>query len=130
MSMEDMQIIYTSMCKIADVLVKEINPCNFIGDKCIRENHCCHGRYGDISITCQYLSKTGCTIENLYCKLTFCKRARTAIRKQNPNIMRALKELVNVTIDLGINELRCLPEQCISEGYSYMKHINKLYKED
>jgi hypothetical protein len=48
----------------ANKIIKKYDPCKIENGACVRENICCNG--------CKYLTKDGCSIKCLWCKLWLC----------------------------------------------------------
>lgn len=83
---DKISIIYDTLCKDLDDIIKSCNYCFFINNKCIAQrdtnynlnwpknnkNGCC---YVDISLneTCKFLENKKCSTDCLSCKLFTCK---------------------------------------------------------
>ncbi|MDR2418396.1 MAG: hypothetical protein LBD79_05025 [Treponema sp.] len=65
------QRAYSSMCRVLDLLHKELNVCDWQDKQCRRPyRQCCQWES-----VCEHLSDTGCSVESLSCKLWLCDKA-------------------------------------------------------
>ena len=113
--MTEISEIYDMLYNIADVLIKDYNPCEFKDGICKkwrlegkeRKDGCC----GEFSENlCKYHSGSGCTVTNLSCKLWFCGVV------DNPVIQGAMKNFKLLSEKYGIPDLnRCPKEEVLKE---------------
>jgi len=88
MKKEELEMIYDNLYQLADLIIKKYNPCQGEGKNCIRGENmrewCCEG--------CKFTSESGCTTQNLRCKLWVCNGARLSSPK-NKKTQECLKML-------------------------------------
>jgi hypothetical protein len=71
---------YDELYEKASQILKKYNPCQVENWVCERgrqggENFCCR--------CCEHLSKKGCTVKALYCRVWLCNYALQNLRRQN-----------------------------------------------
>ena len=85
MDKKKLEEIYDSLYQLADDIIKEHNPCEVSKDGCLAdENFCCH--------ECKHLSKTGCRVKALWCKVYLCSTSRI----KYPIIADALEHIQSI----------------------------------
>lgn len=75
------------VCEIADILMKEYDPCKWNGDACLVGNPspcCIHTRFGKNG--CPFSKDRKCIHPNAHCKLWFCY---TAVKSMDPKVVEA-----------------------------------------
>lgn len=73
--------LYDRLYKDADLILKKHNPCNIVNGRCAEGLPCCH--------RCEFLTKKGCRVEALACKLHLCEDAK----KKFPQCVKELGAL-------------------------------------
>lgn len=68
-----MSDLYEKLCKKATLILKKYNPCNIKNGKCLNGYPCCDD--------CEFISKKGCIVDSLACKLWLCDKARINFKK-------------------------------------------------
>lgn len=92
---------YYYLCEKATKLFKEYNPCKF------NKNGYCNVKRknksvcGSCCLECKHLSKTGCTVKNLSCKIFLCSE----MCRKYPELGRKLNKIH----DIAHHELRLYP---------------------
>lgn len=101
--------MYDLLFGLADRTIKLYNPCNYVNGQCIvdknqnSKGHCCAG--------CKHITKKGCSVESLSCKLWLC----SYIRNEYPRLyggMESLRELA-IALDISIWETRSSKEEIL-----------------
>jgi hypothetical protein len=76
--------LYDRLYKHADKLIKKHNPCKIENGKCVLGKPCCKN--------CRYLTKNGCSVECLMCKLYLCWKTRQDFCKLNKTLFQMKKK--------------------------------------
>lgn len=93
--------LYDVLYETADSILKKYDPCGFKNGICKAGGNCCEG--------CKYLSKKGCTVKALSCKIWLCESAK----KNNPECASALNSLGSVCQKFDLYGFRMRKEDII-----------------
>lgn len=93
--------LYDRLYKRADDLLKEHNPCKMKDGKCLRGEPCCDG--------CEHLTKNGCVIECLMCKLHLCHR----VTRRNPELVKIFRQMCRKADRYGLLHARLSKKETI-----------------
>lgn len=81
MNVKQKMQVYDRLYKHADKLIRKHNPCETKDGKCLRGKPCCDN--------CPHLTKNGCSIDCLMCKLFLCWR----VNQHNPVLVRTFRRM-------------------------------------
>lgn len=99
--------LYDNLYDKGNKLIKKYNPCQIKNGICItKEKCCCHG--------CDYLTKKGCSVKALSCKLFLCNNVRF-IGKNNWKLDDKLEKLREIARENGLYFYRASKEDTIKE---------------
>ncbi|HOF42321.1 MAG TPA: hypothetical protein PLF30_02480 [Candidatus Moranbacteria bacterium] len=93
--------LYDALYETADSILKKYDPCKFKSGTCKTRGNCCEG--------CKYLSKNGCTVKALSCKLWLCDD----VRRSCPECAAALDSLCSVSQKFNLYGFRMRKEDII-----------------
>lgn len=87
LSQQELSQLYDKLYENGVRILRKHDPCGFSNGKCAApRKNCCED--------CKYLSKNGCTVKELACKLWLCDSAR----RRFPGCARKLDELWDVAM--------------------------------
>lgn len=111
-SKKALSIIYDRLYRAAEKILKKYSPCNFSNNVCKLNGGCCD--------LCSHLSKKGCRVKSLACKLWLCYIAKCEF----PECDKKLEKLRRIAIqyefldeydeDIGFREpkLKAIQRTC------------------
>lgn len=100
--------LHDRLYRHADKLIKKHNPCEIKNGKCIYGEPCC--------TDCEHLTKNGCSVNCLRCKLYLCRFARN-----NLLLSRTLSRMLQKAYRHNIVGFRQSREQVIKSLYAWEK---------
>jgi hypothetical protein len=103
MNLKQKMQLYDRLYNHADKLIKKHNPCKIKNGKCICGKPCCKD--------CRHLTKKGCNVECLMCKLHLCWETRSNFYK----LSRILMQMQIKAYRHGLLHFRNLREETIKE---------------
>lgn len=107
-------ILHNKLCEVADLFMRQYNPCQWWENKCIKGTpDCCRNiNYEQLkdANNCLFLGRNGCSIETLGCKLWFCNEVFDAMPRE---LKLALKSL---EIIARVHRLSSFPEEHFREA--------------
>ena len=106
--------LYDKLYDIAKEYLSIMNPCKIKDGKCARGNFCCDG--------CRHLSKNGCTIKALWCKLWLCGQFYDD--KYN-NLRGRLIALTRIANEYGLLQYRMSKDETFNRLRNTPKYMHK-----
>jgi hypothetical protein len=95
--------LYDMIYKVAGEVLRNYNPCGFRDGQCREHINCCSG--------CDHLSKNGCVVKSLYCKLWLCRPATIRM----PECAAALDVLANLANRYNFLDYRRSKEETMAK---------------